>query len=306
MAWMSLATACVAAEPQTANDPDPYANAHPYLDEPLAQLIKRVPELKHLQPAQSQAELPVILQKTGERVDDFFRHITDLTAREDISLGRLRQERPSSRPEMSGERIRDSYLILRHSTKTRSDILEYRTDTKGDNFDQTVVKRGFIVTSGFALSCNHFSTGFQGESIFRYLGDELIGSQETYVVGFAQQPHKATLTVLMRGRSEKPVHMLVQGIAWIDKSNFQIIRLRTDLLAPRWDVGLNQQTTEVTFAKQQLADVSAPLWLPSTVKVYVEFNTHNGDVDEFFELSYHNEHRYTDYQRYRVATKVVP
>jgi hypothetical protein len=42
------------------------------------------------------------------------------------------------------------------------------------------------------------------------------------------------------------------------------------------------------------------------VKVYVEFSTHNGDVDEFFAESYRNEHRYSDYQRYRVAARVVP
>ena len=301
-----LAITSFAVESQTAGDPTPYADVHPYFEEPLPQLIKRVPELKHLQPVQSQADLTAILQKTGERVDDFFRHITDLTAREDISLGRLMQERPSSRPELSGERVRDSYLILRHSSKNRSDIIEYRTDAKGDNFDQTVVKRGFIVTSGFALSCNYFSTGFQPESAFRYLGDEQIGSQNTYVVGFAQQPGKATLSVRMQGRSGTPVQMLVQGVAWIDQRNFQIVRLRTDLLAPRWDVGLNQQTTEVTFGKVQLADVPAPLWLPSSVKVHVEFTTHNGNVDEFYELSYRNEHRYSDYQRYRVATKVIP
>ena len=117
-ATLALALAGSAAQSPAANESDRYANAHPYFDEPLPQLIKRVPELKHLQPAQSQAELPVILQKTGERVDDFFRHITDLTAREDISLTRLRQELPSSRPELSGERVRDSYLILRHGSKT--------------------------------------------------------------------------------------------------------------------------------------------------------------------------------------------
>ena len=126
------------------------------------------------------------------------------------------------------------------------------------------------------------------------------------MVGFAQQPGKATLSVRVRGRNGTPTQMLVQGIAWIDKSNFQIVRLRTDLLAPRWDVGLNQQTTEVTLSKVQLADVATPLWLPGSVKVFVEFTTHNGDVDEFYELSYQNEHRYSGYQRYRVAAKVVP
>ncbi len=305
-ATLMLALMGLAAESRSANEPDPYANAHPYFDEPLPQLIKRVPELKHLQPAEDQAELPVILQKTGERVDDFFRHITDLTAREEISLLRFRQELPTSRPELTSERVRDSYLILRHGGKNRTEIVEYRTDAKGDRYDQTLVKRGYIVTSGFALDCNYFATGFQGESTFRYLGEQKLGADETYVVGFAQQPGKATLTIRMRGRSGDPVHMLVQGIAWINKRNYQIVRLRTDLLAPRWDVGLNQQTTEVVLSRVQLADIASPLWLPSSVKVFVEFTTHNGDVDEFYELSYRNEHRYTDYQRYRVATKVVP
>jgi len=283
-----------------------YANAHPYIDEPPKQLAKRIPQLKDLRPIQDQHELPAILQRTGARVDDFFNHITDLTAREEISLVRLKQETPFARPELAGENVHDSYLILRHGSRNRADIVEYRTDGKGENFDRAVVKNGYLVTSGFALSCNYFSTGFQPESAFRYLGDQKAGGRDTYVVGFAQQPAKATLSITMRGRNGAAAHLLVQGIAWIDKTNFQIVRMRTDLLVPRWDIGLNQQTTEVTLGEIQLADVATPLWLPSSVKVFVEFTTHNGDLDEFYELSYRNEHRYTDYQRYRVATKVIP
>lgn len=284
-----------------------YADARPYIDEPLAQLIKRVPQLKELQPSHSQQGLPGILLKTGNQVDAFFRNVTDLTAREEISLMRLRQEKPYMKPELTGERVRDSYLILRHGNTGSVEIVEYRMDASGGNFDPSVRRKGFLVTSGFALTCNYFSTGFQSESRFRYLGDEKIGARDNYVVGFAQQPGKATLTVRMKkATGGAPAHMLVQGIAWIDKSDFQIVRMRTDMLAPRKDVGLNQQTTEVTLTKVQLVDVATPLWLPSSVKVYVEFTTHNGDVDEFFELSYRNEHKYTDYQRYRVSAKVVP
>jgi hypothetical protein len=295
-----------ATKPAAQNDQGRYTNVRPYIEDPPKLLLKRVPQLKGLVPADNQQELPMILQKTGIRVDEFFSHVTDLTAREKITLSRLRQELPSSRPELTSERVRDSYLILRHGSKTRADIVEYRTDPKGDNFDQTVVKKGYVVTSGFALECNYLATGFQNESTFRYLGDQKLGSQDTYVIGFAQLPGKATLLVRMRGRGGTPAQMLVQGIAWIDKNDFQIVRMRTDLLAPRWDVGLNQQTTEVTLSKVQLADVAAPLWLPGSVKVYVEFTTHNGEVDEFFELSYTNEHRYSNYQRYRVKTRVVP
>jgi len=239
-------------------------------------------------------------------VDDFFRHITDLTAQEEISLTRLRQEKPYTKPELSGQRVRDSYLILRHRNNGQTEIIEYRTDGKGDNFDQVLVHNGFLVTSGFALSCNYFSTGFQSESTFRYLGEEKIGQRDSYVVAFAQLPGKATLSIRTKGRSETVAHVLVEGVAWIDKSDFQILRMRTDLLAPRKEIGLSQQTTEITFDKVQLADVATPLWLPSSVKAYVELTTHNGDVDEFFELSYHNEHRYTNYQRYRVSAKMLP
>jgi hypothetical protein len=288
------------------NDVSYYTNAHPYVDDPAKQIVRQIPQLKDLQPAQSQQELPEILRKAGEQVDEFFRHVTDLTAREDISLTRLKQDKPYTHPELAGERVRDSYLILRHSDRNHSDIEEYRTDARGDNFDHTMVKKGFLVTSGFALICNYFSTAFQPESRFRYLGDQPIGGRDAYVVGFAQQPAKATLSIQARNKAGHPVHLLVQGIAWIDKTNFQIVRMRTDLLAPRSDMGLSQETTEVTLSRVQLVDLAAPLWLPSSVKVYVEFSTHNGDVDEFFAESYRNEHRYSDYQRYRVAARVVP
>jgi hypothetical protein len=306
MPQSSSTHSAAARESQNENEQSYYAHARSYIDDPPPELVKRVPQLKELHPSDGQQELPVILLKTGNRVDDFFRHVTDLTAREDISLTRLRQEKPYSRPELTGERVRDSYLILRHSNTGQSEIVEYRTDTNGGNFDPSVTRKGFLVTSGFALTCNYFSTGFQAESTFRYLGDQKIGTHDTYVVGFAQRPGNATLTVRAKTPGGTTAHLLVQGIAWIDKSDFQIVRMRTDLLAPRRDVGLNQQTTEVTLGKVQLVDVATPLWLPSSVRVYVEFTTHNGDVDEFFELSYRNEHRYTDYQRYRVSAKVVP
>jgi hypothetical protein len=305
-AWIPLPASSAGGTVDSVNEQSYYTNVHPYIEEPLKQLTKQIPQLKDLQPAQDQQELPIILQKAGGQVDDFFQHITDLTAHEEISLTRLRQEKPYTKPELSGEHVHDSYLILRHGGRGQTEFIEYRTDGKGDNFDQVVVQNCFLVTSGFALSCNYFSTGFQSESTFRYLGDEKIGQHDSYVVAFAQQPAKATLSIRMRGRSETPAHVLVQGVAWIDKSDFQIVRMRTDLLAPRKDVGLNQETTEITFSKVQLADIATPLWLPSSVKVFVEFTTHNGDVDQFYELTYHNEHRYTNYQRYRVSAKVLP
>ena len=187
----------------------------------------------------------MILENTGERVDGFFHNVVDLLAHEEIAQERL----DGIGAIEAREFVRDSYLILRRGEETGANIDEYRMDDKGNRIDKVGLDKGFFVTSGFALSCNYFSTAFQTESIFRYLGDQRIGQRDTYVVAFAQKPGKATLFVTMTERGGARVHMLMQGVIWVDKSNLQIIRMRTDLLAPRPEIGLEQLSTVVTLNK---------------------------------------------------------
>ena len=108
----------------------------------------------------------------------------------------------------------------------------------------------------------------------------------------------------MAGQKGTRVYMLMQGIAWVDKSNFQVVRMRTDLLAPHHEIGLEQQTTDVALSKVQLPDVASPQWLPRDVKVYIRFKAFDPEHDRFYEQSYRNQHHYTDYRRYRVSGKV--
>jgi hypothetical protein len=288
-------------QPAGIGDETYYSNTHPYLEKPLGELHERIPELKKLQPATDQRMLPSILEKTATNVDEFFSHIVDLIAREKITQQRLN----GSGFVTASEQVRDSYLILRHGTDLGADIIEYRMDTQGNRMGQVGLAKGYFATSGFALDCNYFSSAFQPESQFRYLGDQRIGSRDTFVVAFAQRPGKATQYVTMTGRKGTRVYMLMQGIAWVDKSNFQIIRSRTDLLAPHPEVGLDQQTTDVTLSKVQLLDMASPFWLPRNVKVYLRFKIFDPDRHQSDELSYRNEHHYSDYRRYRVSTKII-
>ena len=87
-----------------------YANVHPYVDLPLAQLVERIPELKTLQPAPDQQELSVILQKMGRSVDDFIRDVGDLIANEDVTQEKLNVNGKIK----AKERVQDNYLILHH------------------------------------------------------------------------------------------------------------------------------------------------------------------------------------------------
>ena len=88
--------------------------------------------------------------------------------------------------------------------------------------------------------------------------------------------------------------ILTQGILWVDKNSFQIIRMRSDLLAPNKETRLDQLTTEVTLGEVQLQDVAKPLWLPSDVDVSLKID----------KRKFHNVHHYTNYRRYRVAVKI--
>jgi hypothetical protein len=98
----------------------------------------------------------------------------------------------------------------------------------------------------------------------------------------------------MAGTGGKEADMLTQGILWVDKSNFQILRMRSDLLAPNREIRLDQLTTDVTLAEVRLQDVPNPLWLPSDVDVYIEIS----------RQKYRNLHHYTNYRRYRVSVKI--
>jgi len=274
-----------------------YAKAHPYVDESLDKLEKQIPELKKIKPAKDQQELPVILEKTADTVDAFFHSVVDLIADEQITQARLSRRGVV----VSSDQVRVNYLILRQGNPGSYRIVEYRMDSAGKPMDQVGAQPGYVVTFGFALDCDYFASPFQSESRFRYLGEQKLGEHDTYVVAFAQKPEQASLFVTLSGSNGKSASMLMQGVAWIDKSNYQIIRVRSDLLAPHPEIDLDRQTTEVTFAKVELQDAATPLWLPERVKVSVGFRS----AHDPFGISYENEHSYTDYRRYRVSVKML-
>jgi VWFA-related protein len=270
-------------------DTSDYADARSYVDLPLAQLVERIPELKGLQPAPDEQDLPVILQKLGRSVDEFVREIGDLIAHEDVT-----QEKLNAKGNVRGkERVQDNYLIL-HRGYALAASSEYRMDDKGNRLEAIGLEKGYVVTAGFALSCIPFSTVAQPQSRFRYLGEEKMDSRETYVLEFAQQPGEATFFTAMKRTGEEDLNMLTQGILWVDKNSFQIIRMRSDLLAPRNEIRLDQLTTEVAFGEVQLEDVPNPLWLPSNVAVSMEIG----------KQKFRNLHHYTNYRRYRVSVKI--
>jgi hypothetical protein len=272
-----------------------YANAKPYFEEPPEKLIAQIPELQGLRPAPDQQPLSRILASTGHVVEAYFDSLIDLIANENIDQEILDAHGAIKHKQQK----KYDYLIVLHRDEIPPRIEEYRIAPDGKRVEQTGRRGGFPITSGFALNCIHFLPDFRPDSTFLFLGEQVLNSRETFVVAFAQQPAKARylVRVSVNGQSSSAsTPALIQGIAWIAQSNYQILRLRTDLLAPRPDVGLSALTTEVTFAEFRLPDVPGPLWLPDKVTVADEHNGH----------AYLNQHLYSNYQRFGVAVKMLP
>jgi len=252
----------------------------------LAELMSAPPELEGLKPAENQEELPTLLQKVGENVKSFFDNFPNTTAREQITLQLL-----GAMGQLIDHRKEQfNYLDLSHPVKNDVDMEEYRTDAKGRTAEPVAMGRGFV-SKGFTSMFVYFHPAHQTDTEFRDLGRQLMDGRETEVVIFSQIPGKArpkeTLKTPLRS-----IPILVQGLAWIDPANFQITRMRTDLLLPRGDIDLKEQTTESRFTEVHFKDSPRTLWLPEEVTVTVDWQ---GQI-------YRNRHDYSDFKLFAVET----
>ncbi len=236
------------------------------VDKPLAELMQALPELKGLQPAQTQHELAPILRKVGEGVETFFRHFVNTS-----SLEEIRQERLHGNGKVGTSLRQDfQYLLLAQREKSGLGLEEYRTDAAGARTMPRGLEVGFMLTAGFASASLHFHPAYQSESTFRYLGRQRMEGRETYVVAFAQRPQTARLLGTF-SVSTTSAPTLTQGVAWVDCDSYQIIRMRTDLLRPLEKFRLDKQTTEIRYGEVHFKDIPSPLWLPRKVAVTVKW-----------------------------------
>jgi hypothetical protein len=267
-----------------------YVNARPLLDYPLHDLLRAAPELQGLEPTVNQDELAFILGKAGKVTEDLLGSMPNLISREDVTQEKLRA--PGS--VKNHHRLKFDYMILTHGRDANVALDEYRAGPDGSPLEAQGLEEGYMLTRGFAAVWLYFLPPIQSEARFRYLGQQTNGGLRCYVVAFAQKPGWATITgtVVCEGRS---VCTLYQGIAWIDEASFRIVRLRMDLLAPRPDIGLERQTTELHFGETRLPQTVSPLWLPQKVVVTTAMN----------KQVFRNVHRYSGYRLFKVETKIL-
>lgn len=296
--WLTLMVlitgmAAVSARQQNKVPPElqPYVGARTVIDQSREELTSAFPDLKkHFSFTEDQSMLPDLLEKVGKSVEAFFANFPNTASVEDV----LQDVLTSDGRLVERTRSKNNYLMTTRQAGAFG-LHEYRTDPRGNEAGRDGLKNGFMESSLCAWHLVHFHPFFQSDSRFRYLGRS--SSPPAYVIAFAQKPESARqvgeVGLWAPDVPNYRVSILIQGLAWVNPENYQIIRARTDLVAPRYDVGLTKNTTEIECIELHFEGVAQPFWLPREARV----------TSTFRSTTFRNRHRYSDYKLFTVESQ---
>jgi len=269
-----------------------YAKAQPKGETAIDHYLRHPPpDLAGLQPATDQRPLNSILSAVGKTVAEFFRNFPNTTSLEEIHQEKL------DRKQKVGNTLdrKFRYLCFTPAKVWGPGFDEYRVDLAGARTSPQIPEEGFMLTSGFASASLLFHPAYQSQAVFRYLGWQKVNGRNTYVIAFAQQPGKARVYGIFKFR-ETRMMTFSQGLAWVDGKSYEILRLRTDLLAPLSEVKLERETTEIAFGDVQFKSIGKGFSLPRHVTVTVDWKGKH----------LQNEHRYSDFKLFNVEARERP
>jgi tetratricopeptide (TPR) repeat protein len=295
-----------------------------YVDEPIEQLKRMVPGLSGIRveavedASEGTPAMPArdktasILNRTGAVIADLLRRMPNLIAKEEVKEPTdTVLENDSPRHAFQGvwdapaqqeipiahfkTRIY-TYSIVHKQTPGGGDAFdEFRTDAHDQPVDDSAhnAQRPFSV--GFATTWLFFLPDNLEETRFRYVGEQKIDNRETYVLAFAPTPEQEGLGVVIEsssGRCSTPM----QGVAWIDQSTFQIVRMQTDLLTPLLGIQLNQFRSIVEYGAVKIRTLNLTFWVPTDVET--QWQTAYQAGEEF--------HTYSHYRLFQSTARILP
>ncbi len=171
---------------------------------------------------------------------------------------------------------------------------EYRTNGKNEELDRTHPEQGGPKGIGFGNAWMMFLPQNQEQARFRYLGRQKLGKVETFVVAFAQVPEHVRLPgqISIGGTN---CRYYSQGIVWIDQSNFQVMRLHSDLLQALPDIHLVTLRSELTIGEIRIPEKNLSLWMPKDV--VLSWQTTEQSAEE--------RHRYSNYRLLTATSRII-
>jgi tetratricopeptide (TPR) repeat protein len=227
--------------------------------------------------------LEEVLPRVTRHVEEFVENVDRFTAQE-VLVHKLFDRDGALKGDAES---RSNYIATIQKVQSGLySVTEYRGDTQGTRM------QGAIEANVAAALVLVFHPAYIQEYAITCAGPADWLGYNTWRVDFRQRLDRpATLSALELGNNEYT--LLLKGSAWIDRSNYQIVHMETDLLRPIPDIRLKMLHQSVDYGPVTFASGAATLWLPQTADVTADFR----------EKRLAERHTYSKFQIFSVNTE---
>jgi hypothetical protein len=226
---------------------------------------------------------PRVLKGVGERMKEFVSNLEKFTATEEVKhqpLGSGKNRQPE-------EKRQFEYVVAISRNRLGTFLLEEYRDgnTDASRFPSRVA------TNGLPALDLIFHPVLAGDFQFKCEGLGQAAGKAAWQIHFAQRADK-----LVRIRSyvvgERTFRVYLEGRAWIDPGNYQVIRLESELQKPIPEIDLSKEHIVIHYAPVEFRTQKTEIWLPQKAELYVERKGQR----------YYRQHTYRDFMVFNVET----
>ena len=226
---------------------------------------------------------PRVLKGVGERMKEFVGNLEKFAATEEVE----HESRDVGKNPGPVEKRRFPYVVTISRNKLGTFLLdEYRGGSLAPtNFPSNIATNGLpavdlifhpVMAEDFQFACEGLGQA-EGKAAWQ--------------LHFAQRTDRLVRIRAYRvGERTYPVYL--EGRAWLDPGNYQVVRLESELQKPVPEIALTREHVVIKYAPVQFRTAKSELWLPQEAELYVERNGHR----------YYRRHRFTEFKVFSVET----
>ena len=226
---------------------------------------------------------PKVLRGVGERMKEFVGNLEKFTATEEVR----HQPQDSGKNRQPEEKRQFAYVV----TVSRNSIGTFLMEEYRDGSMSAERFPGRVATNGLPALDLIFHPVLSGDFQFKCEGLGQAEGKTAWQVHFAQRADK-----LVRIRSyvvgERTYRVYLEGRAWIDPGNYQVIRLESELQRPIPEISLTKEHIVIHYAPVEFRTQRTEIWLPQEAELYVEKKGQR----------YYRRHTFTNFMVFNVET----
>src|SRR5208283_4305299 len=243
-------------------------------------------ELEELVPpvdANATCNMPALLQGVGERMREFVSTLEKFTATENVEHYDV--DRNGTRKGLETRSFAYSVMVTMNEEGTFQ-LQEFRNGSSDP--DQFPAHIALLGTPAIDLL---FHPRLASDFNFRCEGLGKWQGREAWQVHFVQREDRPVrIRSYVVGGSV--YSMALEGRAWIDPGNYQVVRLESELAKPIPEIKLTQEHIAIDYQPVKFHSSKQQVWLPHLVEFYVEKQNKR----------YYRRHTFTDFMLFSVET----